>query len=254
MNVEYGNMQKNTSIAEELIHSAISQQCDLVLLPELWSTGFDYHYLDEYAEQNHMLIIHLQKLANESKIIIASSFIEKQGSQFFNSFNTLQPNLPINRYFKKHLFTPMHEDKYFSPGEVSIPFSTPLGLTALSVCYDLRFPEFFLDLRRLNTEIFLMSAHWPLVRISHWDVLLQARAIENQAYMVAVNSVGKSGKDNYGGHSAVIAPDGEVLLHAPDDAEGLFVVEIDPGRVKSLREKFIIHRKKKDDLFRDRLC
>lgn len=242
MNVEYGNMQHNIAAAENLIQSAIAQNCDLVLLPELWSTGFDYHHLDEYAAQNNALITYLQSISDQSKIIICGSFIEKQGSSFYNSFNTLQPGMPRNRYFKNHLFAMMHEDKYFTPGEGSLSFRSPLGQTGMSVCYDLRFSELFLDLRLHGTEVFLLSAHWPLARISHWDVLLQARAIENQAYMIAVNSVGQSGKDIYGGHSAVIAPDGEVLLRAPTDEDGLYVAEIDPGRVKSLREKFVMHR------------
>ncbi len=242
MNVEYGNMQKNISVAEIFINSAIAQKCDLVLLPELWSTGFDYHHLEEYGQQNDLLINRFQEVADRASTIIGGTFIEKQGSQFYNSFNTLQPNKPRNRYFKKHLFTPMRENKYFTPGEYSIPFKTPLGETGLSVCYDLRFPELFLDMRAHNTEVFLMSAHWPLVRISHWDILLQARAIENQAYMIAVNSVGQSGKDTYGGHSTVIAPDGDVLIQAPADQEGLFITEIDPARVKEWREKFVIQR------------
>jgi len=242
MNVEYGNMQHNIAAAKDLIQSAVAQKCDLVLLPELWSTGFDYHHLDEYAVQNNTLITHLQGISDQSKIVIGGSFIEKQGRNFYNSFNTLQPGLPGNRYFKNHLFALLHEDKYFTPGEGSLPFSSPLGLTGMSVCYDLRFSELFLDMRLQGTEIFLLSAHWPLVRINHWDVLLQARAIENQAYMIAVNSVGQSGEDIYGGHSAVIAPYGEVLLRAPVDKEGLFVAEIDPGRIKALREKFVMPR------------
>jgi predicted amidohydrolase len=88
----------------------------------------------------------------------------------------------------------------------------------------------------------MMSAHWPLSRINHWDVLLQARAIENQAYMIAVNSVGQSGKDIYGGHSTVIAPDGEIIFRAPLDEDGLFVVEIETGKVKTLRQNFVIRR------------
>lgn len=242
MNVEYGNIQKNIMVAENFINSAITQKCDLVLLPELWSTGFDYHHLEEYAQQNYALIMHLQEVSNQTGIIISGSFIEKQGSQFFNSFNTLQPNLPRARYFKNHLFTPMREDKYFTAGELSLPFKTPLGMTGMSVCYDLRFPELFLDMRLHDVEVFLMSAHWPLVRINHWDVLLQARAIENQAYMIAVNSVDQSGKDSYGGHSTVIAPDGEMLIQAPSDQDGLFVVEIEPNRVREWREKFVITR------------
>lgn len=246
MNVEYGNLQKNTAAAENMLNLAIDKQCDLILFPELWSTGFDYHHLADYADLNLGLITHLQGIVDESNIIICGSFIERQGSQFYNSFNTLQPHLPRTRYYKNHLFALMHEDKYFTAGEASLPFKSKLGQTGMSICFDLRFPDLFLDLRLHGTECFLMSAHWPLGRINHWDILLQARAIENQAYMIAVNSVGQSGKDFYGGHSSLIAPDGEIILRAPSDEEGLFIAEIDPDKVKKLRNKFVINRKKND--------
>jgi omega-amidase len=242
LNVEYGNMQKNITAAESMIYSAIDKKCDLLMLPELWSTGFDYHHLDEYAENNLTLITRLQSIVDESNLTLCGSFIEKQGSQFVNSFNTLQPHLPRTRYFKNHLFALMHEDKYFTPGETSLPFKSILGLTGMSICFDLRFADLFLDLRLHDTECFLMSAHWPLARINHWDILLQARAIENQAYMIAVNSVGQSGKDNYGGHSTVIAPDGEIIMRAPSDEEGLYITEIDPEKVKAIRKTFRINR------------
>jgi predicted amidohydrolase len=242
MNVEYGNTQKNIAVAQQLINSAIEQKCDLVLLPELWSTGFDYHHLETHAEQNFWLITYLQELASSSKLTICGSFIEKQGGLFYNSFITLQPNLPVTRYYKIHLFSLMHEDKYFTAGEISIPISSSLGQTGMSICYDLRFPELFLDMRLQGVEVFLLTAHWPLTRINHWDVLLQARAIENQAFMIAVNSVGQSGKDVYGGHSSIIAPDGEIICRAPADEEGLFIAEIDPGKAKHLREKFVMRK------------
>ncbi|PKN97413.1 MAG: carbon-nitrogen hydrolase [Chloroflexi bacterium HGW-Chloroflexi-4] len=240
MNVEYGNMQKNVAVGKALINSAKEQKCDLVLLPELWSSGFDYHHLDDATENNCLLINYLQEISDISGITICGTFIEKQDSQFFNSFNTFQPKFTRIRYYKNHLFARMHEDDYFTAGEAPIPFKSILGKTGMSICYDLRFPELFLNLRLHETEIFLMSAHWPLSRINHWDVLLQARAIENQAYMIAVNSVGQSGNDIYGGHSTVIAPDGEILFRAPADKEGLFVVDIDPGKVKDLRQYFVI--------------
>lgn len=241
MNVEYGNFDKNISNGETLIHSAIDNKCDLVCLPELWSTGFEYHHIEEYSEQNSSLLDRLQAISDQSGITICGSYIEQQGQQFYNSFTILQPNKAKSCYFKKHLFSLMREDKHFSPGTESFPFISSLGLTGMSVCYDLRFPEHFLDLRLQGAEVFLMTAHWPLARIQHWDILLQARAIENQAYMIAVNSVNQSGKDVYGGHSAVIAPDGDVILRAPSNEEGLFVAEFDLEKVTLIREKFIIH-------------
>lgn len=241
MNVEYGNTTKNITVGEGFIRTAVDQKCDLVCLPELWSTGFQYQTMDKYSELNSSLLEHLQDISNQTGIAICGSFIEKQSEQFFNSFIMMQPNLAKTRYFKKHLFAMMHEDKHFSAGNDNHPFNTLLGLSGMCVCYDLRFPEQFLDLSMQGAEVFLLSAHWPLSRIHHWDVLLQARAIENQAFMIAVNSVGQSGKDIYGGHSTVIAPDGEIILAAPSDEEGLYTTEIDVDIVKLLRQKFVIH-------------
>jgi len=99
MNVEYGNVQKNIATAENFICSAIDNKCDLILLPELWSTGFDYQHLDDYAVLNYSLMVHLQSISDESNTTIGGSFVEKQGSQFYNSFNTLQPHLPLICFF-----------------------------------------------------------------------------------------------------------------------------------------------------------
>ena len=136
----------------------------------------------------------------------------------------------------------MHEDRYFSPGSNSILFETTLGKSGAAICYDLRFSSHFSQLRNQSVEFYLLPAHWPISRISHWDILLQARAIENQAFMIAVNSVGKSGNDFFGGHSMVIAPDGEVLLQAPDDEEGVFITEIDITKASRIRKEFPMTR------------
>lgn len=242
LNIEYGNFQRNVISAEKMIQSAVTEKCDLILLPELWSSGFDLHHLEDHANNNIEVITHLQSISDRSSITICGSFIEKQDSHFYNSFVTIQPHQPIIRYHKIHLFQLMHEEKYFTPGIASFPFSSTLGKAGMSICFDLRFPEQFRDLSAQGVEVYLMVAHWPLVRINHWQVLLQARAIENQAFMIAVNSVGKSGKDLYGGHSMVIAPDGEILLNASPNEENLFITEIDESSTRSLREKFVINR------------
>lgn len=242
MNIEYGNFEKNVSSARLFIQNAVDAHCNLILLPELWSSGFDLHSCEKYALQNPSLISELQSISDEKHLTICGSFIEKVDGNFFNAFKTIQPHSSIVSYHKKHLFHLMREDKYFSPGDDPQPFTTILGLTGMSVCFDLRFPELFRNLSAQGVQSYLLSSHWPLVRINHWVILLQARAIENQAFMIAANSVGVSGKDAYGGHSAVIAPDGEILCRASENEEELLCVDIDPMLVDLIREKFLIRR------------
>lgn len=245
MNIEYGNFTRNVSTAKAYITTAIDSKSDLILLPELWSSGFDLHNMEELATQNVELIKQLQAISNETGLIICGSYINNEFGNYYNSFITLQSHQQAIIYHKNHLFHQMHEDKYFTPGIESKPFKTALGVMGSCICFDLRFPEFFRGLSSKGTEIFIMSSHWPLVRINHWKVLLQARAIENQAFMIAVNSVGISGRDTYGGTSMVIAPDGKIVYEAPIDQDGLFEIEIDPSLVQKTRRAFPIPQQSK---------
>lgn len=242
MNLEYGNFQRNVQMAEMMIQSAIQSKCDAILFPELWSSGFELKNAKTHASKNQALLQQFQKTSNDTSLMICGSIIEEIDHKYFNSFNIIQPGQPRKTYQKTHLFHLMHEDQYLSPGNSSVVMDTSLGCSGLSVCFDLRFPEFFVEMSSKGAELFLLCAHWPLSRVHHWDILLQARAIENQAFMIAVNSVGQSGKDLYGGSSAVIAPDGEILFRAPSNEENLYTVEIDPSAARAAREKFVFRR------------
>ena len=242
MNLEYGNFQRNVNTAEMMIHSAVQAKCDLILFPELWSSGFDLKNAAAYNSQNRSIMAHFQTISETSSIAIGGSFIEEINGGFFNSFNLIQPDQPRVTYQKSHLFSMMREDQFLREGRNIVVTNSPLGPAGLAVCFDLRFPEFFVEMTSHGAEVFLLCSHWPLSRVHHWNILLQARAIENQAFMIAVNSVGQSGKDMYGGSSAVIAPDGETIFKAPDNEENLFTVEIDPSMVRSVREKFVFRK------------
>jgi predicted amidohydrolase len=240
MNIEYGNFEKNLRVAESLIQSAAQANADVLLLPELWSSGFDLRNRSGYIQPNHALLDQMQSLVNQQNMIVGGTYIIKENEHFYNSFIALQPNLPRVHYNKHHLFRLMKEDQYFSTGQPIAPIPTRCGSTALAVCFDLRFPEFFRSLRSQGAETFLISAHWPLARINHWEILLQARAIENQAYVIAVNSTGRSGKDEYGGTSMIVSPTGEILMKAPSSEAGLFIDKIDAHLVSIIREEFPI--------------
>ncbi len=240
LNIEYGNFEKNLRAAEEFVQIASRSHADVLLLPELWSSGFDLRNRADYLEPNRILLDNLQLLVDQSNLLVGGTYIKNDNGHYYNSFILLQPKQPPVHYHKQHLFHLMKENQYFTSGQPISPFYSPFGSTALAVCFDLRFPDYFRSLRSQGTETFLLSAHWPLARINHWEILLQARAIENQAFMIAVNSTGRSGKDDYGGTSMIVAPDGEILLKAPTHEEGVFMLEINPRTVSKIREEFPI--------------
>jgi len=243
INIEYGKFEKNVSKALESINTAVNSGCDLILFPELWSSGFDYANLSYYSKKNSELLNRLQDLADKRCISICGSLILETKEGFSNSFHLIQPNTELVSYDKIHLFSPMNEDKHLIAGKQACVFHSNLGAAGAAICFDLRFPEHFIQLSDSGAQVFLLPAHWPFERIHHWDILLQARAIENQAYMIAVNSTGISKGHKYGGHSTVIAPDGNVLLQAPVDQEGLFTISIDIAEVTQIRQAFPLRKR-----------
>jgi predicted amidohydrolase len=113
----------------------------------------------------------------------------------------------------------MAEDTFFTPGNDPHPMQTPLGFIAGLVCYDLRFPELLRRQTAHGADILLIPAQWPTARINHWRILVQARAIENQMFVVAANRCGASDDTPFGGHSMIVGPDGSILLEAGEDEE-----------------------------------
>jgi predicted amidohydrolase len=142
-------------------------------------------------------------------------------------------------YPKIHLFGfDSGEAAMLDSGSTPVVVPTPLGVTGLATCYDLRFPELFRALVDDGATAFLLTSGWPDARIEHWNVLLRARAIENLAWVVACNEVGTHAGVLLGGRSSVIDPWGEVVVQGPADRECLVVAGIDPSRSDEARERF----------------
>ena len=146
------------------------------------------------------------------------------------------PDGSVHRYAKTHPFTYAREDEHYAPGESLVTVDVEGVRVSLFVCYDLRFADVFWSLAH-DTDCYVVVANWPSSRRAHWQALLRARAIENQAYVVGVNRVGSGGGLDYSGDSAVIDPLGETLASAAD-AEALLVTEVDPSRVTDVRARF----------------
>ncbi len=222
----------------------IAQQqgkCDLVILPELWNIGaFNSGVLQKYAEpRDGALVQALQQAAQAGNFWLhGGSFVERlPDGGMSNTAILLNPAGEVVNYYRKiHLYGFDHGEAVLMNRGTEIVTSpeTPVGHAGLAICYDLRFPELFRGMGDLGVETILITSGWPTPRINHWRVLNQARAIENQSWVIACNEVGPNGNVMLGGHSMVISPRGEIVAEAGTSEEVLYA-DIDLNQVAEFR-------------------
>lgn len=223
--------------------SQAAAESDLVMLPELWHVGaFDIEAAREHAQPiNGPLIVELCALARGHGIWLhGGSFCERApDGRHFNTSVLIGPDGAIAATYRKiHLFGFAEgETTLMSSGEELVVIDTPLGRTGLATCYDLRFPELFRGLVDNGATAVLLTSGWPTPRIQHWDVLTQARAIEDQVWMVACNQVGAQPGIDLGGHSSVVDPQGNVVERAGRE-ECILRTTIDPQAPADWRARF----------------
>ena len=221
--VKSGDIEANLSCVEQGL-AEIAASCDsispgIIVMPELWATGFAYDKLPALSRRIPALLEKLQTLAAKYKIHIAGSLPEYSENFYYNTLFIISQKGIAGTYRKQRLFNPMHEDTFFTSGKTPSPIQTDLGPIGALVCYDLRFPELLREQTSLKADLAVVSAQWPAARVGHWRILLQARAIENQMFIVAANRYGTTGNTTFGGHSMIIGPDGSILLEAGEDKE-----------------------------------
>ncbi len=241
-NVKPGAPVDNMAEVRSLLDQSESAAGSLVVLPELWATGFDYPRCVELAQQTPALLQELQKIAAASGLVIAGSLLELpegkgKEKKPWNTFFVVDAKGVVGKYRKQHLFGFWNEDSFFSAGDRPEPITTAHGVVGPLVCYDLRFPALARGHAFAGAQILVVSAQWPKSRLDHWRILLQARAIENQAFVVGCNSCGLGGEIEFGGHSMVIGPDGCILAEAGGQNEVL-TCALPAGAVRDLRSRF----------------
>jgi len=236
-----GAPDKNLARVRELLARLTPPQGAIVVLPELWSAGFFYEELASQAAVTGDMLAALAELAARYQICLAGSLPEKRVVQGTVSYcNTLYftgPDGVLGSYRKQQLFAPMEEDRHFQPGDTPLPVRTPWGLLGGLVCFDLRFPELARGQLVQGAKVLVVSAQWPAARQGHWRILLQARAIENQAFVIACNRCGTTGDTLFAGHSMVVAPDGVVLAEAGEGQE-CGGAELDRSLLTDVRSAF----------------
>jgi omega-amidase len=237
-NLFLGRPDSNIAHLSSLVKKAMEQSPDVIILPEMWNASYDLGKLKESADRDGCpSASQMSSLACKYGVnIIAGSISDFRNDKFYNTsyvFNR-QGDL-IARYDKIHLFGLMNEERYLSPGEERAVFKLDGVKCGLIICYDLRFPELIRALALDGIDILFVPAQWPHPRMHPWRTLLQARAIENQMYVAAVNRVGQEGKAAFFGHSMVVDPLGEIILEG-DEEESILVTELDLERILKVRE------------------
>ncbi|WP_055589227.1 carbon-nitrogen family hydrolase [Peterkaempfera griseoplana] len=222
---------------------AACRGADLVVLPELWPTG--YFHFDDYPGTAEPLDGRLRgALAEAARSagahLHAGSFVERDGSgRLYNTSLLFTPDGELaSSYRKMHLFGhDSRESALLTAGEAVVVSPAPFGAVGLATCYDLRFPELFRSMVEQGAELIVLTAAWPLARIDHWRLLVRARAVENQALVVAANAAGVQAGVAVGGHSMVVDPRGQVLAAAGSVPQTLSV-DFDPAETAAARKAF----------------
>ena len=209
---------------------------DLIVLPEMWSTGFSMAPESIAESTTGPALSWMKQMAKEKNSVLAGSVSVKDGSQFYNRCYFTFPDNEVSHYDKKHLFSFGKEDQHYTPGADQITVDINGWKIRPIICYDLRFPAWCRN--TVDYDLLLVVANWPVPRIHHWDALLKARAIENQSYVVGVNRTGTDGNGlAYNGHTSVYDMNGMQLLLL-DEKETAVNIQLDHSTLKAFRDQF----------------
>lgn len=253
MDIAFGDPEANIQKVKELIQQVMDQPRtpDVIVLPELWTTGYDLTRLDEIADEEgkstQILFSHLAK--HHQVHIVAGSIAKKTKEGITNTLYAFhRSGKVVGEYSKAHLIQLMDEHLYLTPGSEQGTFSFDDIPSAGFICYDLRFPEWIRKSVLAGAQVLYIPAEWPMQRLAHWKNLCITRAIENQCYVVACNRVGSDPHNRFAGHSMVIDPWGEVLAEA-DENTAILQVEIDTEQVLKIRSTIPIFSDRRPEIY-----
>ncbi len=235
--------QKEQNLAHYEVLLQSIEGTDIIVLPEMFHTGFTMNAV-ELAEEGEegLALTWLRKMSKAKNSAFYSSYIAKEDEFYFNRGVFVEPNGRITHYDKRKLFTLASEEKTYKAGKVKSRILYKGWKIQFQICYDLRFPEIsrngMVDHKSAKFDLLLYVANWPERRNSHWKSLLQARAIENQCYVVGVNRVGIDGKElTYSGDSAVYNANGTMISSILPSQEIVQTVEIEYDNLTEFRSQ-----------------
>ncbi len=229
------NKESNLTKFEK--HILNLEDCDIVVLPEMFSTAFSMQPTDLAETMEGATIKWLKRMASEKDVVIFSSIIIEEDFKYYNRLLVVRPSGKIEHYDKRHLFRMSNEHESYSSGDKKLIVDVKGWKICPLVCYDLRFPVWSRNVKQ-EYDLLIYVANWPKSRAKVWNALLMARALENQSFVVAVNRVGLDKDDTlFGGDSQVIDFKGTALLDCAAN-EGVYSVELNKKQLNTFREQF----------------
>jgi len=248
-NLHWEDKQANLAMLEEKITS-IKNKTEIIVLPEMFSTGFSMKPALFAETMEGATVAWMKRLAAQKKVVITGSIIVEEEGKYCNRLIWMLPNGQLGYYNKRHLFAYGREDEHYTAGNKRLVASVKGWKLNLQVCYDLRFPVWARqtppaseekaaegEANGVEYDVLLYTANWPERRIHAWKTLLQARAIENQCYVIGLNRVGNDGNNIYhNGNSMVVGPLGETLYEKLHD-EDIFTITLQKDSLQETRQK-----------------
>lgn len=227
------NIDKNLqNLALKL--SAIREKTDLIILPEMFNTGFTMNAELLAEEMDGKTMAWMKEKANRYNAVVTGTLIIKENGNYYNRLIWIKPDGSYQKYDKKHLFSLAGEDKVYTSGNEKLIVELNGWKIMPVICYDLRFPVWLRNTNELY-DLLLVLANWPEKRAHHWRTLIPARAIENQSYIIALNRVGHDGNEvYYCGDTTCIDPQGKVVYYKRDE-EDLYTFTIHRDEVDKTR-------------------
>ena len=252
MDMLLGRVEENFTHAEKLIKQAMAENPDVIVLPEAWNTGFfPKQKLSDLCDRDGQQVKErIGALAKQFSVNIVAGSVSnvRQGKVYNTCLVFDREGACIASYDKTHLFTPMGEEGYYTPGDHLCRFTLDGVSCGVIICYDIRFPELTRSLAVQGLDVLFVVSQWPTERISHLQSLTVARAIENQMFVVCCNSCGKAGNTQYGGNSMMIDPWGQTIVRA-GKTEKVLTAELDLHILKNIRKSIHVFRDRRPELY-----
>ncbi|WP_342387594.1 carbon-nitrogen family hydrolase [Salinicoccus bachuensis] len=256
--VAFGDVKENLTKVRKQFERAELKETDVVVLPEMWTSGYDLENIRIHACQDlEPAKSMISELAQEYDVnIVAGSVanVKEDPDEVYNTaFVVDRKGTLVYEYSKMHLVPMLNEPEYLAGGQDKVETFTLDGNTCgVVICYDLRFPELFRDLALKGATSIFVVAEWPMARKAHWEVLIKARAIENQCYLIASNTygeIGEIGGQEFAGRSMIIDPFGKVIDETADHGDGVVTGRLDGNEVARIREEVPIFDSRKREMY-----
>ncbi len=252
IHIVLGDFEKNKVSVLAATEKAMQEKPDVLALPEMWNVGFFPKPIIDFADKNGQKArTFLSTLAKKYNVnIVGGSIANRIGEQLYNTNYTFnRQGEEIATYHKIHLFSPSKENQFFSTGDKLSIFMLDGVKCAVIICYDIRFCELVRMLALEGIDLLFVPAAWPLERLTHWQILNQARAIENQFFVAAINGAGSFKNFHLAGNSMLIDPWGNVLKQA-DEKEAIVTAALNLDLLAEIRTTINVFNDRKPNLYK----